>query len=104
MMMNPMTTGTFAKGKKPKADPARKATTPFPEEEAVMSIYDRPIRHESQCKLKLMSFVVSAIRPTTLEYLRWSESPITFNQTNHLNSIPKPGRFSLIVNLLVGMT
>jgi hypothetical protein len=30
-----------------------KATTPFFREEAVMSIYGRPIPHESQCKLRL---------------------------------------------------
>jgi hypothetical protein len=38
------------------------------------------------------------------EYLCWSESPITFDQTDHPDSIPKHGRFSLIVDLLVGRT
>jgi hypothetical protein len=39
-----------------------------------------------------------------LEYLRWFKSPITFDRTDHPNSIPKPGRFPLIVNLLVKTT
>jgi hypothetical protein len=38
------------------------------------------------------------------EYLRWSESPITLDQTDHSDSIPKPGRFPLIINPLVGTT
>jgi hypothetical protein len=38
------------------------------------------------------------------EYLCWFESPITFDRTNHPDSLPKPGRFSLVVDLLVGMT
>jgi hypothetical protein len=39
-----------------------------------------------------------------LEYLRWSKSPITFDQTNHPDSIPLLGWFPLKVNPLVGMT
>jgi hypothetical protein len=38
-----------------------KAATPFPGEEAVMSIYDRPIPHESQRKLKPISWEVNAM-------------------------------------------
>jgi hypothetical protein len=38
------------------------------------------------------------------EYLRWSESLITFDRTDHSDSIPKLGRFPLIVDPLVGMT
>jgi hypothetical protein len=39
-----------------------------------------------------------------LEYLRWSESPITFDWTDHPDSIPKSGRFPLIVDPLVKTT
>jgi hypothetical protein len=42
MMKNYMTTGTFAKGKRPEGDMVWKAAAPFPEEKAVMSIYDGP--------------------------------------------------------------
>jgi hypothetical protein len=67
-----------------------------------MSIYSGPAPHESERKRKLTSWAIHAICPATLEYLRWSESLITFDQTNHLDSIPNPGRFSLIVDPLVG--
>jgi hypothetical protein len=39
-----------------------------------------------------------------LEYLRWSESPITFDQTDHSDSIPNPGRFPLVIDPLVRTT
>jgi hypothetical protein len=104
MMKNYMTTGAFARGKKLESISAGKVAAPFPKEKVVMSIYDRPAPHESRCKLKLMSRVVNAISLATLEYLCWSKSLITFDQMDHSGSIPKPGRFSLIVDLLVGMT
>jgi hypothetical protein len=66
--------------------------------------HPRPHPHESQRKLKLIGRVINVIGPTVLEYLHWSESLITFARTDHLDSIPKPGRFPLIVDPLVGMT
>jgi hypothetical protein len=48
--------------------------------------------------------VVNTVSPAAPEYLCWFESPITFDQTNHLDSIPKPGKFPLVVDPLVGMT
>jgi hypothetical protein len=104
MMKNYMTTRALVKGKKPKGDTPGKATVPFPGEKAVMSIYDGLVPHESQHKLKLTSRAANAVCLATPEYLRWSESPITFNLIDHLDSIPKPRRFPLIVNPLVGTT
>jgi hypothetical protein len=39
MMKNYMTTGTFARSKKPEGDSAGKVASPFPEEKVVMLIY-----------------------------------------------------------------
>jgi hypothetical protein len=103
-MMNYMTMRTFAKGKKPKGDSVGKVPTPFLEEKAVMLIYGGPASHELQRKLKLTSRAINAVSAAVLEYLRWSESPITFDRTDHPDSIPKPGRFPLIVNPLVETT
>jgi hypothetical protein len=47
MMKNFMTSRALPKGKKPEGDSDRKDTTPFPREEAVLSIYDRLVPHES---------------------------------------------------------
>jgi hypothetical protein len=104
MMKNYMTTGALTKSKKLEGDPMGKATTPFPWEEVVMSIYGGHIPHESLRKLKLTSWAVNTVSPATLEYICWSESPITIDQTDHLDNISKPGRFPLTVDPLVGMT
>jgi hypothetical protein len=39
MTKNYMTTGTFARGKKPEGGPMGKAVAPFPEEKAFISFY-----------------------------------------------------------------
>jgi hypothetical protein len=103
-MKNYMTMGTFAKGRKPEGDPVRKAASPFSKEKALMSIYGGPAPKESWSKLKLMSRAANAMSPTAPKYRCLSESPITFDWMDHPNSIPKLGRFPLIVNPLVGTT
>jgi hypothetical protein len=104
MMKNYMITGALVKSKKSEGGPLGKATAPVPGEEAVMSIYGGPIPHESRCKLKLTSRMVNVISPATLEFLHWSESPITFVWKDHPDSVPKHRRFPLIANPIVGMT
>jgi hypothetical protein len=42
-----------------------------------------------------------AVSPATPEYLKWSELPITFDQSDHPDFIPKPGRYPLIVSPIV---
>jgi hypothetical protein len=44
------------------------------------------------------------VRPTTLTYLQWSESPIILDRMDHLDCFPKLERFPIIVDPLVGMT
>jgi hypothetical protein len=68
MIKNFMTTRALTKGKKREGDPGAKAIAPFPREEAVKSIYDRPIPHESRCKLRLTNSEVNAVSLATLEY------------------------------------
>jgi hypothetical protein len=61
MMNNYMTTGTFARGKKPEGDPTGKVAAPFPKEKALMSIYGGPAPHESWRKLKLTNWAINSI-------------------------------------------
>ena len=35
-------------------------------------------------------------------FLRWSESAITFDQTNLPDSVPHPGRYPLVVDTIIG--
>jgi hypothetical protein len=36
-------------------------------------------------------------------FLQWLESAITFDRTDHPESVPQPGRYPLIVNPIIGM-
>jgi hypothetical protein len=69
-----------------------------------MSIYGGLVPHETLCKLNLTSQEVNALSLATLEYLRWSESPITFDQTDYPDYVLKLGRFPLIVDPLARTT
>ena len=40
--------------------------------------------------------------PTAPSFLRWSESTITFDRTDHPKSVPQPGRYPLKVDLIIG--
>jgi hypothetical protein len=60
----------LAKSKKLEGSPSAKAVVPFPREEVVMSIYGRPVLHESRRKLKLTSWAVNGVSPATRKYLR----------------------------------
>jgi hypothetical protein len=42
-----------------------------------------------------------AVSPTTPEYLKWSKVPITFDRSDHLDFVPKPGRYPLIVSPII---
>jgi hypothetical protein len=39
-----------------------------------------------------------AVSPTTLEYLKWSEVPITFNRSDNPDFVPKLRRYPLIAS------
>jgi hypothetical protein len=41
------------------------------------------------------------ISPTTPEYLKWSEVPITFNRSDHPDFVRKLGWYPLIVGSIV---
>ena len=43
------------------------------------------------------------MEPAAPFFLQCSESAITFDQTNHSESVPQPGRYPLVVNLIIGM-
>jgi hypothetical protein len=42
-----------------------------------------------------------AVSPATPEYLKWSEVPITFDHSDHLDFVPKSGMYPLIVSPIV---
>jgi hypothetical protein len=88
-----------------KADQGKKPEEPngnFPKAHKDMNyIYGGPDSYMSRRKQKLTAREVMAVSPTTPEYLKWYEVPITFDQSDHLNFIPKLGWYPLIVSHII---
>jgi hypothetical protein len=64
-------------------------------------IYGVPESYESRSWQKLTAWEVMAVSPTTPEYLKWSEFPITFDHSDHPNFVLKPGQYPLIVRPII---
>jgi hypothetical protein len=83
------------------ADQEKKPDEPkgdFPEaHREVNYIYGGPDSYKSRRKQKLIDREVMAVSPTTPEYFKWSKVPITFDHSNHLDFVAKPGWYPLIV-------
>ena len=43
------------------------------------------------------------VEPAMPSFLRWSETTITFDRTDHPKSVPQPGRYPLVVDPTIGM-
>jgi hypothetical protein len=70
----------------------------FPEvHKEVNFIFGGPDSYEPKRKQKLTPREVLAVGPTTSEYLRWSEVPITFNCGNHPDFTTKRRWYPLVV-------
>jgi hypothetical protein len=54
-------------------------------------IYGGPDSYESRRKQKLTTREVMVVSSATLEYRKWFEVPITFDRSDHLDIVPKPG-------------
>jgi hypothetical protein len=52
-------------------------------------------------KQKLTVREVMAISPATTKYLKWFEFPITFDRSDHLDFVPKTGRYPIIVSPII---
>jgi hypothetical protein len=57
--------------------------------------------YESRRKQKLTAWELMVVSPATPEYLKWFEVPITFDHSEHPNSVPKLGWYPLIVSPIV---
>jgi hypothetical protein len=74
----------------------------FPEaHNEVNYIYGVPESYKSRTKHKLTAREVMVVLLATPEYLKWYEVPITFDCSDHLGFVPKPGRYPLIVSPIV---
>src|SRR3954471_10462839 len=56
---------------------------------------------ESKSRLKVINREVNMVAPATPSYLKWSQTAITFNQSDHPTRVATPGRQALVVDPVV---
>ena len=56
---------------------------------------------ENKSRLKVINKEVNMVAPATPSYLKWSQTTITFDQSDHPVHIATPGRQALVVDPVV---
>jgi hypothetical protein len=74
----------------------------FPEVHNCFKIYDRQVANASARHRKQERREVSSVNVAASVYLDWSDKPITFDQGDHPDCVPSPGRYPLIVDPVIG--
>jgi hypothetical protein len=86
----------------PALAPAGNANASFPDNMESLMIFGGPEVHASKRQVKLFEREVFAATPVVPEFLRWSETAITFDHNNHPDYVPQPGKLPLVVSPIVG--
>ncbi|KAI5009055.1 hypothetical protein ZWY2020_010103 [Hordeum vulgare] len=71
---------------------------PFPQVHATLMIFADV---ESKSRLKLVNTEVNMATPTNPTFLKWSQTAITFDQSDHPTHVPTSGRQALVVDPMV---
>jgi hypothetical protein len=74
----------------------------FPAVENVILIFEGATVDISNSQRKRERHEVLVAEKSPPSYLDWSEDAITFSREDHLNRIPNPGQYSLVVNPVIG--
>jgi hypothetical protein len=74
----------------------------FPEVHNCFMIYGGQAANASARHHKQEHREVCSVKVATPVYLDWSDKPITFDQGDHPDFIPSPGRYPLVVNPIIG--
>jgi hypothetical protein len=74
----------------------------FPEVHNCFMIYGRQAANASARHRKQERWEVYSVKVAAPVYLDWSDKPITFDQGNHPNCVPSPGRYPLVVDPVIG--
>jgi hypothetical protein len=74
----------------------------FPEVHNCFMIYDGQVANASAQHHKQERQEVCSVKVEALVYLDWSDKPITFDQGDHPDCVPSPGRYSLVVDPVIG--
>jgi hypothetical protein len=74
----------------------------FPEVRDCFMIYGGQAANASAQHRKQECREVCSIKVATPVYLDWSDKPITFDHGDHLDRVPSPGKYPLVVNPVIG--
>jgi hypothetical protein len=69
----------------------------FPEVHGCLMIYDGQVANTSARHRKQERGEVCSIKVATPVYLDWSDKPITFDQGDHPDCVPSPGKYPLVI-------
>jgi hypothetical protein len=74
----------------------------FPEVHDCFMIYGGQVANVSARHLKQERREVCSVKVAAPVYLDWSDKPITFDQNDHPDRVPSPGKYPLIVDPVIG--
>jgi hypothetical protein len=74
----------------------------FPEVHNCFMIYGGQVANASARHRKQERREVCSVKVAAPVYLDWSDKPITFDQGDHPDCVPSPGRYPLVVNPVIG--
>jgi hypothetical protein len=74
----------------------------FPEVHNCFMIYGGQVANASTRHRKQERREVCSVKVATPVYLDWSDKPITFDQGDHPDCVPSPGRYPLVVDPVIG--
>nr|AAX92783.1 retrotransposon protein, putative, Ty3-gypsy sub-class [Oryza sativa Japonica Group]ABA93327.1 retrotransposon protein, putative, Ty3-gypsy subclass [Oryza sativa Japonica Group] len=85
-----------------KKDDEDDASTSFQDHRKELNhIFRGPLAYESKRKQKLTEWEINAVQPDTPRYLRWSETTIKFDRSDHPDRLVHPRRYPLVLDPVV---
>jgi hypothetical protein len=96
--------GTSAEGRKDQGNNKKGADKEeeFPEVHNCLMIYGGQVANASARHRKQERREVCSVKGAAPVYLDWSDKPITFDQGDHPDCVPSPGRYPLVVDPIIG--
>jgi hypothetical protein len=74
----------------------------FPEVHNCFMIYGGQVANASAQHRKQECWEVFSVKVATPVFLDWSDKPITFDQGDHPDCVPSPGRYPLVIDPVIG--
>jgi hypothetical protein len=74
----------------------------FPEVHDCFMIYGGQVANASAQHRKQERREVCSVKVVAPVYLDWSDKPITFDQGDHPDRVPSPGKYPLVVDPIIG--